>query len=109
MKFAFSTVSCPGWDFETVAARAKEYGYDGVEIRGFLNESILTAANPFLSDAAKVGDIFDAGGGGEGGVLFGRVGGEDRVPVQLRRVCGEQAEGSAVGGGPDAVHRHRRG
>lgn len=54
MKFAFSTVSCPAWDFEQVFARAKEYGYDGVEIRGFLNETILTAANPFLTDPAKL-------------------------------------------------------
>jgi sugar phosphate isomerase/epimerase len=58
MKFAFSTVACPKWDFETVVARAKEYGYDGVELRGFLNESILTAANPFLTDAAKLRRTF---------------------------------------------------
>src|SRR4051812_4977632 len=62
MKFAFSTVSCPTWDFETVAARAREYGYHGVEIRGFLNESILTAANVFLSDPRKVRDLFNAAG-----------------------------------------------
>jgi sugar phosphate isomerase/epimerase len=62
MKFAFSTVACPTWDFETVAARAREYGYDGVEIRGFLNESILSAANVFLTDPNKVARIFkDAG------------------------------------------------
>ena len=62
MKFAFSTVSCPAWDFETIVARAKEYGYDGVEIRGFLNEAILTAANPFLTDAQKLRKTFaDAG------------------------------------------------
>jgi sugar phosphate isomerase/epimerase len=58
MKFAFSTVSCPSWDFETIFARAKEYGYDGVEVRGFLNESILTAANIFLTDPAKVKGMF---------------------------------------------------
>src|SRR6266705_1799784 len=62
MKFAFSTVACPNWDFETIIARAKEYGYDGVEIRGFLNESLLTASNIFLSDAQKVRNLFDAGG-----------------------------------------------
>ncbi|MEO6434601.1 MAG: sugar phosphate isomerase/epimerase family protein [Tepidisphaeraceae bacterium] len=62
MKFAFSTVSCPAWDFETIVARAKEYGYDGVEVRGFLNESILTAANPFLTDPAKIRGLFDATG-----------------------------------------------
>ena len=62
MKFAFSTIGCPKWDFETLVLRAKEYGYDGVEIRGFLNESVLTAANVFLSDPAKVRRIFtDAG------------------------------------------------
>jgi sugar phosphate isomerase/epimerase len=59
MKFAFSTVSCPNWDFETIAARACAYGYDGVEIRGFLNETVLTAANVFLSDASKVRGIFE--------------------------------------------------
>jgi sugar phosphate isomerase/epimerase len=62
MKFAFSTIACPTWDFETVAARAKEYGYDGVEIRGFLNETILTAANVFLSDPLKVKRTFQNAG-----------------------------------------------
>ena len=62
MKFAFSTVSCPKWDFETIVARAREYGYDGVEVRGFLNESVLTSANVFLSDPRKVQRTFDAGG-----------------------------------------------
>jgi sugar phosphate isomerase/epimerase len=58
MKFAFSTIACPRWDLETVAARAKEYGYDGIELRGFLNESVLTAANVFLTDSVKVRDVF---------------------------------------------------
>src|SRR4051812_46402455 len=62
MKFAFTTTSCPTWDFETIASRANEYGYDGVEIRGFLNESILTAANVFLSDFSKVKKIFASAG-----------------------------------------------
>ncbi len=59
MKFAFSTVSCPKWDFGTIVARAKEYGYAGVEVRGFLNESVLTASNPFLTDPLKLRDLFD--------------------------------------------------
>ncbi|MGH7215070.1 MAG: sugar phosphate isomerase/epimerase family protein [Tepidisphaeraceae bacterium] len=62
MKFAFSTVSCPKWDFETIVARAKEYGYDGVEVRGFLNESIMTASNPFLTDPAKLRRMFEGSG-----------------------------------------------
>jgi len=59
MKFAFSTVSSPAWDFETVVAKASEYGYDGVEIRAFSNESVLTAANVFLSDPQKVRRLFE--------------------------------------------------
>ncbi len=62
MKFAFSTVSCPKWDFETILARANEYGYDGVEIRGFLNEAILTATNVFLTDPEKIKGEFAAAG-----------------------------------------------
>jgi sugar phosphate isomerase/epimerase len=62
MKFGFSTISCPKWDFETIAARAREYGYHGVEVRGFLHESILTNANVFLTDPHKVRAIFDAQG-----------------------------------------------
>ncbi len=60
MKFAFSTVSSPAWDFETVVARAAEYGYDGVEVRAFDNESVLTAANVFLSDPKKIRRLFEA-------------------------------------------------
>jgi sugar phosphate isomerase/epimerase len=59
IKLAFSTVACPKWDFDTIAAKAKEYGYHGVEIRGFLNESILTASNVFLTDPAKLKSLFN--------------------------------------------------
>ncbi len=62
MKFAFTTTSCPAWDFDTILSNAKAYGYDGVEIRGFLNESILTAANVFLTDPAKLRGRFAAAG-----------------------------------------------
>ncbi len=58
MKFAFSTVSCPKWDFDTIVARAITYGYTGIEVRGFLNESALTASNPFLTDPHKLRDLF---------------------------------------------------
>ena len=58
MKFAFSTVSCPTWDFETIIVRAKEYGYDGVEIRALADR---TAANPLLIDPAKLRKQFADG------------------------------------------------
>jgi sugar phosphate isomerase/epimerase len=62
MHFAFSTLACPDWDFETIVNRAKEYGYEGVEIRGFLNESILTSANVFLTDPKKLRSLFKLAG-----------------------------------------------
>jgi sugar phosphate isomerase/epimerase len=62
MKFAFSTVSCPTWDFDTIVTRAREYGYHGVEIRGFLNESVPTTANVFAENLDRLRGTFDAAG-----------------------------------------------
>ena len=62
MKFAFSTVSCPRWDFDTIVARAREYGYHGVEIRGFLNESVPTAADVLKTDLSQLRRSFDSTG-----------------------------------------------
>src|SRR5947209_17654985 len=62
MKFAFSTVSCPQWDLPTIAARAREYGYDGVEIRASLDGSVLTASNVFLTQSSRTRDVFDSAG-----------------------------------------------
>ena len=60
MKFAFSTVSCPKWDFDTIVARAREYGYHGVEIRGFLNERAATTADLFHEDPDALRRRFDS-------------------------------------------------
>ncbi len=62
MKFAFSTVACPTWDFATIAKNAKSYGYDGVELRAFSDADHSAVNNPFLTDAAKVRAIFGAEG-----------------------------------------------
>jgi sugar phosphate isomerase/epimerase len=58
MKFAFSSIACPTWDFETIAGRAEEYGYGGVEIRGYVNEPVLTTANLLTIEPAKLKAIF---------------------------------------------------
>ena len=57
MKIAFSTLGCPDWEFETVVKRAKEYGYDGLEIRGILREFDL-AKVPELTDRADQAKAF---------------------------------------------------
>jgi sugar phosphate isomerase/epimerase len=62
MKFAFSTVSCPKWDFDTIVARAREYGYHGVEVRGFLNESVPTVADVFKTDLDQLRRSFNGAG-----------------------------------------------
>jgi sugar phosphate isomerase/epimerase len=62
MKFAFSTVSSPKWDFETLVIRAKEYGYDGIEIRGSRDQGIQTASDIFLTDTSKVRSMFSGAG-----------------------------------------------
>lgn len=62
MKLAFSSLCAPEWDFHALAGKAKALGYDGVELRGFLDETILTRSNPFLSDPEKVRDLFRAAG-----------------------------------------------
>ena len=33
MKLGFSTLGCPDWPYPTIVAKAREYGFDGFEIR----------------------------------------------------------------------------
>jgi sugar phosphate isomerase/epimerase len=51
MKLAFSTLCAPDWDAPALALRAKEYGYDGVELAG-----------PVPNDVAAVRQAFETGG-----------------------------------------------
>ncbi len=39
-KIAFATLGCPEWDLPTIARRAQEYGYDGVELRGVVGQHV---------------------------------------------------------------------
>ncbi|HEV2416004.1 MAG TPA: sugar phosphate isomerase/epimerase [Candidatus Dormibacteraeota bacterium] len=48
MKLAFSTLACPGWSIDEVAEAARQYGYDGIELRlldGRLIDSSLSTAD----------------------------------------------------------------
>ncbi len=38
MKLAFTTLGCPKWDMATIIAKAVEYGFQGIEFRGYLGE-----------------------------------------------------------------------
>jgi len=61
MKLSFSNLGCPDWDLETIAARAAEYGYDGVELRSH-NDNNLLYPNPPLNHRKHVKSLFDAKG-----------------------------------------------
>ena len=62
MKLAFTTLGCPRWDMETIAARAVEYGFGGVDFRGYRGELRLFELPEFTQDArATAGRLRDAG------------------------------------------------
>ena len=58
MKFSFTNLGCPNWTLEETAAKAAEYGYDGVELRS-RNDNPYLFPNPTLSHRKQVKEIFD--------------------------------------------------
>jgi len=61
-KIAFSTVACPSWTLERVAAAAAEWGFDAVELRSYGHRDSDFACDPGLTDPEKVRDIFAEAG-----------------------------------------------
>ena len=53
MKIGFSSLACPGWDLQTIVARAREYGFDGIELgrNGWHAEGSLIAGGAALVGA----------------------------------------------------------
>ena len=54
MKIAFTTLGCPGWDLDTMCRRGREYGYEGVDFRGYLETLDITTLPLFTRDVSKV-------------------------------------------------------
>jgi sugar phosphate isomerase/epimerase len=50
MKLAFSTLGCPAWDLATALGRAKEYEYDGIDIRSVLGTNSIWELEDFSSN-----------------------------------------------------------
>ena len=48
MKISFSTLGCPQWSWEDIVATAKDFGFNGIEVRGIGNELYVPKAKPFL-------------------------------------------------------------
>jgi sugar phosphate isomerase/epimerase len=62
MKISFMTLGCPNWDLDTICARGSEYGFDGVDFRGYLGEIDVTRLPEFTTGAQKTyGQLKDAG------------------------------------------------
>ncbi len=62
MKLAFGTVACPHWTLERVASFVRESGYDGVELRTFLDTPERIVCEPSLTGGRKLREMFaDAG------------------------------------------------
>ncbi len=58
IRAAFSTLACPEWKLDRVAAQAAELGFDGVELRTFGFGSTRWACDPALTDPRKTRAIF---------------------------------------------------
>ncbi len=51
MKLSFTTLGCPTWDLATICARGREYGFDGVDFRGYLETLDITLLPAFTTQA----------------------------------------------------------
>lgn len=50
MKISFSTLGCPEWSFKDIIASAKDFGYDGIELRGIEGEIYLPHVKEFTAE-----------------------------------------------------------
>jgi len=53
MKLSTTTLGCLQWDLPTILERLKEYGYDGVDFRGYKDELQIWKHPEFSSDIEK--------------------------------------------------------
>ncbi|MCL2140833.1 MAG: AMP-binding protein [Dehalococcoidia bacterium] len=50
MKLAFSTLACPDWRWQDIISASKDFGFDGIEVRGLGSELVATRAQPFCEE-----------------------------------------------------------
>jgi len=62
MKISFTTLGCPNWDLDTICQKGREYGFDGVDFRGYLNEIDITMLPLFTTEGFETKQrLTDAG------------------------------------------------
>lgn len=57
MKLAFSSVACPAWNLATMVEKAKEYGYQGIELRGLEGQMHLPLAPQLAANPGKIAKL----------------------------------------------------
>lgn len=50
MKISFSTLGCPGFEWSDIYSIAKDFGFDGIEIRGMGKDIFEGVTNPFAPE-----------------------------------------------------------
>ena len=58
MKLAFSTLGSPEWNIDTTISKAREYGFDAVEIRGLKGEFHIQSLPEFSTNAKETSKKF---------------------------------------------------
>jgi sugar phosphate isomerase/epimerase len=53
MKICLTTLGCPNWDLDTIIVKAREYGFDGIDFRGLLDQIDITLLPEFTTDVAS--------------------------------------------------------
>jgi fatty-acyl-CoA synthase len=50
MKLAFSTLGCPDFEWSDIYSLAKDFGFQGIEMRGLGDDMFSVYAKPFRED-----------------------------------------------------------
>lgn len=52
-RISFLTLGCPTWDLDTICRRGREYGFDGIDLRGYLDQIDVTLLPEFTTNSAE--------------------------------------------------------
>jgi sugar phosphate isomerase/epimerase len=62
MRLALNTLGAPEWDLDTICRRAREYGFDGIDFRGYLDAVDVTTRPEFTDDLEQTAERIDDAG-----------------------------------------------
>ena len=62
MKLSFSTLGCPDWDLDTMISRACEWGYDGIDFRGYKGENDIWKQSEFSENIQTTYNLISENG-----------------------------------------------